>query len=148
MESRRIMGVQGVGAAIREERLDQGLTQAQLASHASVSREWLSGVERGERAGAELSKILRVLSALDLDMSFSSHPSRNPADEPAEAAPPLPSAGANGSRPLTTNEATREALRTILQPHETTPPPSIDEQTIERGRRIIARIAAAKKAEQ
>ncbi len=142
------MGVQGVGAAIREERLDQGLTQAQLASHARVSREWLSGVERGERAGAELSKILNVLSALKMDVSFSSRTSRHAADEPAEGDALLPSASMNGSRPLTTNEATREALKTMLQRHEATPLSLIDKQTIERGRQAIARIATAKKADR
>ena len=111
MQFRRIMGPQGLGAAIREERLDQGLTQAQLASKARVSREWLSGVERGERAGAELSKILQVLSSLDMDLSLSPRSSREPSSPRSENPSIPPPLHTPNSTRLTTNEATRKALK-------------------------------------
>ena len=109
------MGLQGVGGAIRDERLNQNLTQAQLASKARVSREWLSGVERGERSGAELSKILQVFSALDLEVRVASR-------SPEESTHP-DSTGANSSAAfpgqappmLTTNEATRLALKKMME---------------------------------
>lgn len=107
MRSRRVSGTQGIGAAIREERLEHELTQAQLASRAHVSREWLSGVERGERTGAELSKVLRVLSALDLELSIASTKEgaavAAPAKRSEEATTPTPP-------PLTTLDATHKAL--------------------------------------
>lgn len=144
MDSRRVTGTSGVGAAIREARLDRGLTQAQLAKRAQVSREWLSGVERGERMGAELAKILRVFDSLELTLTVSPREQATPVDPTPM---PLPSQKAPGSTPLllSANEATREALKKMLQPVEATPLSLIDEQIVERGRQIATRIAAVKK---
>ena len=46
-----------------------GLTQAQLARRAEVSRQWLSGVERG-REGAELGRVLRTLACAGVILKF------------------------------------------------------------------------------
>lgn len=144
IDSRRVTGTSGVGAAIREARLDRGLTQAQLAKRAQVSREWLSGVERGERMGAELARILRVFDSLELTLTVSPREQATPVDPTPM---PLPSQKAPGSTPLllSTNEATREALKKMLQPLEATSLSLIDEQIVERGRQIATRIAAVKK---
>ena len=50
-----------LGMLLREQRRRQGLTQAQLARRAGVSRQWLNGVEGG-REGAELGRVLRTLA--------------------------------------------------------------------------------------
>lgn len=53
-----------LGEAIKTLRLEQGLTQAELARAADVSRRWIGEVEAGARAGVELARALRVLDAL------------------------------------------------------------------------------------
>lgn len=52
-----------LGVALRRARLAAGMTQAALAARAGVSRQWVSEVEAGKRPGAELSLVLRALSA-------------------------------------------------------------------------------------
>lgn len=65
MSLRRISTPLDLGAAVRDGRNAARLTQAELASRAGVSREWLIGLERGARPRAEFTKILAVLAALD-----------------------------------------------------------------------------------
>ncbi|MGO1226113.1 MULTISPECIES: helix-turn-helix domain-containing protein [unclassified Brachybacterium] len=69
MNSRRIRTPQDLGAALRDGRKARALTQAELAQVAGVSREWLIGVEQGNRPRAELEKVLAVLTALDLPLT-------------------------------------------------------------------------------
>ncbi|HEY0188805.1 MAG TPA: helix-turn-helix domain-containing protein [Cellulomonas sp.] len=57
-----------IGAAIKTLRLERGMTQAELALAADVSRRWLIEVEAGSRAGIELTRALRVLDALDASL--------------------------------------------------------------------------------
>ncbi|MBP6133458.1 MAG: helix-turn-helix transcriptional regulator [Candidatus Microthrix sp.] len=66
---RPIQASRGFGAAIRQARTEQGLTQVELAASAGVGRPWLSELERGKRT-AELGRALAVLSALGLAMTF------------------------------------------------------------------------------
>lgn len=54
-----------LGAAIRQTRKDQGLSQAALAAQADVGRPWLSELETGKQT-AEVGRVLRVLDALGL----------------------------------------------------------------------------------
>ena len=54
-----------LGSAVRRLRHDRGLTQAELAAAAGVTRQWISGIEQGRIAGAELALVLRTLDALD-----------------------------------------------------------------------------------
>ena len=56
-----------VGNEIRRLRLAAGLRQADLASAANVSRQWLAKVERGH-PGAELGRLMSVVRALDAVM--------------------------------------------------------------------------------
>lgn len=51
--------------AVRRRRAELGLSQAQLAARARVSRQWVSEFEAG-KATAELGLTLRLLDALDL----------------------------------------------------------------------------------
>ncbi|MDR0482736.1 MAG: helix-turn-helix domain-containing protein [Cellulomonadaceae bacterium] len=53
-----------IGQTIKALRREQGLTQAQLAAEAHVSRPWLIGVERGTGARSELHLVLRVFDVL------------------------------------------------------------------------------------
>ena len=58
-----------VGAAIRATRLQCGLTQGRLAELAGVGRQWLVGVEQGHDR-AELAKIMAVVCALGVTLTF------------------------------------------------------------------------------
>ena len=57
------------GSAVRRACKAQGLSQADLAARAGVSRPWLSELETGKRT-AELGRALLVLSALDLAITL------------------------------------------------------------------------------
>ena len=61
----RIQTAAELGAAIRNRRLDSGLTQAALADKAGVSRKWLVEVEAGKDS-AEVGRVLDVLWAVGL----------------------------------------------------------------------------------
>lgn len=63
---RPLNDAKGLGAAIRARRRSRGWTQAELAGRATVSRRFVSELEAGERTGAELSRVLAVLRALDV----------------------------------------------------------------------------------
>lgn len=58
-----------VAQVVISARRSAGLTQAQLAASAGVSRRWLSMFENGRTPGAELSKVLAVLVVLEVDVS-------------------------------------------------------------------------------
>lgn len=55
------------GAVLRARRTEQGLTQAQVAARANVSREWLNEVENG-KSRFDFQLYLSVCTALDLDV--------------------------------------------------------------------------------
>jgi y4mF family transcriptional regulator len=83
----RINSMHALAAAARGRRVDLGLSQAQLAAKAGVSRDWVNSFERGKRT-VELALVLRVLEALDLRIDVT------PADEPTPAdTPERPSLG-------------------------------------------------------
>lgn len=67
MSTRPIESIRDLGALARGRRLELGLTQAELASRAGVSRQWVSGFEAG-KPGAELRLVIRLLNALDLHL--------------------------------------------------------------------------------
>lgn len=66
-----------VAAAVRGRRHDLGLSQADLAERAGVSRVWIATVEAGKRS-VNFGLVLRLLGALDLTMEISA--SRNLSD--------------------------------------------------------------------
>ena len=53
------------GRAIRQLRVEQGISQEELAYRAGIDRSYMGGVERGER-NASLKNILRVAAALEI----------------------------------------------------------------------------------
>ncbi|WP_175010060.1 helix-turn-helix transcriptional regulator [Cellulosimicrobium sp. TH-20] len=59
-----------LGAALRERRERAGLTQAELAARANVSRDFVTEIERRRRPRAELMGVLSVIRALDADIIF------------------------------------------------------------------------------
>lgn len=59
-----------LGAQIVDARAQRGWTQAELAAHAHVSRRWIIDLEAGRREGAELGRLMRVLTALDLGIEL------------------------------------------------------------------------------
>lgn len=61
----RVRSIRDLTAAVRGRRRDLGLTQADLAARAGVSRKWVYEFEAGKPT-AELRLILRVLDALGL----------------------------------------------------------------------------------
>lgn len=62
-----IVSWERIGAVVREQRRTRGLTQAQLARQADVSRGWLVQLEAGH-PNAEPLSVLPVLRALDLEL--------------------------------------------------------------------------------
>jgi y4mF family transcriptional regulator len=61
----RLANARELGGFVRERRRRSGLTQAQLATRARVSRRWLSDLESGKES-ADFSLVLRTLHALGL----------------------------------------------------------------------------------
>ena len=64
--SKRLRRPLDVAQVVVSARRAAGLTQADLAAQARVSRRWLSMFENGKTPGAELSKVLAVLVVLDV----------------------------------------------------------------------------------
>jgi HTH-type transcriptional regulator/antitoxin HipB len=60
-----IRSIRDLAAVVRGRRVDLGLSQAELASRAGVSRKWVYELEAG-KATAEFGLILRVLDAMGL----------------------------------------------------------------------------------
>ena len=65
----RIGSLHDLAAATRGRRQALGLSQAQLAARAQVSRAWVNAFESGKPA-AELRLVLAVLSALGLELQI------------------------------------------------------------------------------
>ena len=63
-----INSILDLSSLVRGRRQALGLSQAELAARANVSRQWVSAFESG-RPGAELRLILRLLEALELRLS-------------------------------------------------------------------------------
>ena len=58
-----------VATLLKERRLTHGLSQAELAKKAGVSRAWIAKMETGHRH-PDLDTIIRVAGTLDLEMGF------------------------------------------------------------------------------
>lgn len=68
------MRLQELGYEIRRARLERGLTQAQLASAAWLSRTTLNQLENGLIPDLGVKKVLAILETLGLDLSVQSIP--------------------------------------------------------------------------
>ncbi|WP_307815928.1 helix-turn-helix transcriptional regulator [Myceligenerans indicum] len=56
--------------SVKRLRLNRGLTQAELARRAGVSRVWIINLERGETEGLEIGRLMRVLDELDANLTI------------------------------------------------------------------------------
>jgi HTH-type transcriptional regulator/antitoxin HipB len=65
----RIGSLHDLAAAVRGRRRELGLSQAQLAARAHVSRAWVNAFESGKPA-AELRLVLAVVDALGLELQL------------------------------------------------------------------------------
>jgi y4mF family transcriptional regulator len=66
----RLNNPRELGLYVRDRRRRLGITQAELAASAQVSRRWLSDLEAG-KATAELGLVFRALHALDVALDAS-----------------------------------------------------------------------------
>jgi y4mF family transcriptional regulator len=69
--SMKVNSALDLAATVRGRRRDLGLSQADLAESAGVSRVWIATVEAGKRS-VNFGMVLRLLGALDLTMDISS----------------------------------------------------------------------------
>ena len=67
----------GLGEAVRTLRRSRGMTQAELARHAGVSRLCVSDLERASRA-TRTSSLMSILNALRYELDL--HPAPAPSD--------------------------------------------------------------------
>ena len=58
-----------LGTVVKRLRLDRGLSQAQLAEEAGVSRQWLINLEQGRTEGLQVGLLMRVLDVLDASLT-------------------------------------------------------------------------------
>ena len=63
----RVNSIHDLASAVRGRRLDLGLSQAELASRAGVSRDWVNSFEAGKLT-VELILVLRILEPLGLGL--------------------------------------------------------------------------------
>lgn len=68
-----------LGAALRAHRKKLGLTQAQVAQRAHVTRQWLARLEQGH-PNAELGLVLDVARALGVAVEFKPVPEQVPGE--------------------------------------------------------------------
>lgn len=77
-----VSSLRDLAALARGRRRELGLSQAELAARARVSRQWVSAFESG-KATAEIGLVIRLLDALDLRLTVAeagaSAPPRGPA---------------------------------------------------------------------
>ncbi|MFC7375433.1 helix-turn-helix domain-containing protein [Brachybacterium sp. GCM10030268] len=112
MTSRRLRTPQDIGAAIRDARTTQNLTQADLARATGVSRDWLIGVEQGTRPRAELTKILSVLETLDVQLTSDDGPHETTT---RQITVPMPQVQMPVIPQVSTNAITQAAIDAIRQ---------------------------------
>jgi len=68
-----LITVNDLAGLVRQTRTARGWTQAKLADHAGVSRDWIIGLEKAKPT-LELALVLRTLKALDLSLTIGGHP--------------------------------------------------------------------------
>jgi transcriptional regulator with XRE-family HTH domain len=78
---RPITSIRDVAAAARGRRQTLGLSQADVALRARVSRQWISEFESGKPT-AELALVIRLLDALGLYLSLEPHDAKGGSPSP------------------------------------------------------------------
>lgn len=74
-----------LGAAARRARHEAGLTQAQVAEKAGISRQWLMRFEQDGHESGEIGRAFSVLRALGLGVSLKPLASSRPTGQAAAA---------------------------------------------------------------
>ena len=74
--SKAITSIRDLAATVRGRRLELGLSQADIARLAGVSRQWVSEFESGKPT-AELRLVIRLLDALRLSLSLDERDERD-----------------------------------------------------------------------
>lgn len=74
MKNIAIRTTPALGAAVRARRLELGWSQAKLADHLRVQRQWVIRLEAGAD-GAEIGTVLKTLRALGLSIVIGNEPS-------------------------------------------------------------------------
>jgi HTH-type transcriptional regulator / antitoxin HipB len=64
-----VHSIADVAASVRGQRLDRGLSQADLARLSGISRKWINEFEAG-KPSAEFGLVLRVLETLNLNLNL------------------------------------------------------------------------------
>lgn len=67
----KMRSITEVGGLIQQKRTDLGLTQAQVANRAHVSRDWIISIENGRRLTVDFERLLRTLDVLGLTIEIS-----------------------------------------------------------------------------
>jgi transcriptional regulator with XRE-family HTH domain len=80
----RVKSIHDLASAARGRRLELGLSQAELAARAGVSRDWVNSFEAGKPT-VELILVLRILEALRLRVEVAGS-ARPPDSHRAESA--------------------------------------------------------------
>lgn len=73
MTAHRVLNARSLtrlGTAVRSLRLDRGLSQADLAKAADISRQWIIKLEQGNTEGLEVGRLMRVLDQLDASLTI------------------------------------------------------------------------------
>jgi HTH-type transcriptional regulator / antitoxin HipB len=73
-----MLTLSSLGAEIAAQRRHRGLTQAELARMASIGRSTLDALENGRIGELGFSKIIKVLSALGMELRLQEEGSRRP----------------------------------------------------------------------
>lgn len=66
----KMRSITEVGGLLQQQRTDLGLTQAQVANRANVSRDWIVSIENGRRITVDFERLLRTLEALSLSIEI------------------------------------------------------------------------------
>lgn len=73
-----MLDLPSLGTAIAERRKERGLRQIDLAQKAHVSRATIDALENGRLGELGIGKVIRILSALDLDLTVGEARKRRP----------------------------------------------------------------------
>ena len=76
----RIYSVKEIANTIRGRRLEQGLSQTELAQAVDVSRKWLSDFETG-KARVDIATLMRILEALSLELNIDKLERKSPSPD-------------------------------------------------------------------
>lgn len=78
MTTVEVSAYRDLAAAVRAVRIEQGISQTELAQDARISRQWLVGFEAGDKASAPLDMLWRLITVLGMTVSLAPTPPELP----------------------------------------------------------------------